>query len=218
MNIRERNQMYRRYIPNDIESSNRVSSSFTKRTLLCILILIACVSVRLSPPENHQAVRQSIQLIVTKNTDIKATYEKTKAYFTQDASMEPLDPVSNLQSPYDGTIVKGFGIQDASGSGFHYGLDIAVKKDDTVCSAGDGEITEIATNEEYGTYVIVKHSEEIFTLYGNLNKILPNTGDHIKKGDPLARNGDTDSVFYFELRRGDTYLDPTQFIDFKEQS
>ena len=82
--------------------------------------------------------------------------------------------------------------------------------------ANDGTVTEIATNAEYGSFIVIRHSEEISTLYGHLNEILPNVGDKVTKSQPIARAGEN-STFYFELRRGETYLDPAAFIAFEER-
>ena len=63
---------------------------------------------------------------------------------------------------------------------------------------------------------MVKHSDEIFTMYAHLNEILPNVKEKVEKGQAIARaNGENDTI-YFEVRRGDTYLDPAEFIDFGE--
>lgn len=218
MKIQERTPSYRRrtYGGLDDQYEGGLKQTFAAQVLICILILMFCVLVKLYPGENFEKAKNSVQLIVTQNTDIKAEFEKLKANFKKDESLETLNPVSGMAAPSSGKIVKGFGIQDASGSGFHYGLDLSCGETENIVAANDGEVTEIATNAEFGSYIIIRHSEEITTLYGQLNEILPNVGDKVTKGQAIARAGGENSTFYFELRRGDTYLDPTQFIEFKE--
>lgn len=214
----ERIPSYRRRSTSDsvYQYESGFKQTFAAQALICILILMFCVLIKLYPGESFEKAKNSVQLIITHNTDFKAEFEKLKSNFKKDESLETLNPVSGLAAPSTGKIVKGFGLQDASGSGFHYGLDISAGETENIVAANDGEVTEIATNAEYGSYIIIKHSEEITTLYGSLNEILPNVGDKVTKGQPIARAGGENSTFYFELRRGDTYLDPTQFIEFKE--
>lgn len=218
MKYQERTPSYRRHTPADggFQYESGLKQAFTVQVLICILILMFCILIKLYPGDSFSLAKSSVQHIVTHNTDIKAEFEKLKSNFIKDESLETLNPVSGLTAPSSGKIIKGFGMQDASGSGFHYGVDLSAGDTENIVAANDGEVTEIATNAEYGSYIIIKHSEEITTLYGNLNEILPNVGDKVAKGQPIARAGGENDSFYFELRRGDTYLDPTQFIQFEE--
>lgn len=189
-------------------------STLTTQVLLCTLLLFFCILIRYYPGESFEKAKNCVTLIVTHNTDIPMTLRKAIDSFKPDEELQVLDPVSTLSAPSGGKIVKGFGMQDASSSGFHYGADISVDNAENIVAANDGEITEIATNTEYGSFVVIRHSDEISTLYGNLNEMLISVGDSVTKGQPIARaDGDT---FYFELRRGDTYLDPAKFIQFEE--
>lgn len=192
-------------------------STFFKRALLCFLLLIFCAAVKFYPNENLNLVKSSIDYIVNHNTDIRAEFEKFTTLFKNDKSLEVLNPVSEMISPApSGKIIKGFGMQDASGSDFHYGVELSAKENENIVSANDGVVSEIAKNEEYGSYIVISHSEEIKTLYGQLNEIIINAGDKVEKGQAIARANVETNSFYFELKRGETYLDPTQFISFKE--
>lgn len=196
-------------------SDNHLNKSFASRLLICILIFIFCVSIKFYPNNYFEKTKKSIEFILSYNTDLKENIKKFKSNFAKKESFETLNPVSNMTAPSSGKIVKGFGIQDASGSGFHYGIDILTENNENIVAANDGKVIEIATNTEYGTYIIIRHSEEITTLYGNLNEILTNVGDTVSKGQPIAYVSNK-GTYYFELCRNDTYLDPTEFIKFPE--
>lgn len=218
MRFHENIPSYRRRTSGDMYDPREsgLKQTFATQVLICILILMFCVLIKLYPGESFKQAKNSVALIVTHHTDFKAEFEKLKSFFLKDEALETLSPVSTLTAPSSGKIVKGFGMQDAQNSSFHYGLDITADETENIVAANDGEVTEIATNAEYGSFIIIKHSEEITTLYGNLNEILTNVGDKVTKGQPIARAGGENNSFYFELRRGDTYLDPTQFINFEE--
>ena len=199
------------------QSTENRKSTFMPRTLLCLLLLIFCTLIKLYPNNDFEVVENSISFIVNHNTDINKELENFKTLFKKDESLEVLSPVSQMISPSpSGKIVKGFGMQDASGSDFHYGVELSAEKNENIVSANDGTVSEVAKNEEYGSYIVISHNEEIKTLYGQLNEIIINVGDKVEKGQAIARANTETNSFYFELKRGETYLDPTQFISFKE--
>lgn len=193
-----------------------VKGTLKKRILFCFFILIFCAVIKFYPNENLSFIKSSIGYIVNHNTDVTGEFNKFINHFKNDSSLESLNPVSRMIAPSKGSIVKGFGMQDASGSDFHYGISLSAEENENIVSANDGIVSEISKSEEYGSYIVISHNEEIKTLYGNLNEIIINIGDNVEKGQAIARvNPDTKS-FYFELKRGETYLDPTQFISFEE--
>ena len=220
MKLQERTTAYRRYPSPSVDQRQQTGmrQTIVTQSLICLLALIFCVLVKLYPDGSFVKARNSVSLIITHNTDMEATIAQLKAYFEKDKALEPLDPVSTLVAPSSGAIIKGFGMQDAGQSGFHYGLDIAANGTESIVAANDGKVTEIATSAEYGSYIIIRHSEEISTLYGHVDEILTKVGDQVLRNQPIARVGGNQDFYYFELRRGDTFLNPAEFISFKEQS
>jgi len=200
-----------------IGQSNKSGSYFKSKVVICVLILFVLGAIKLYPADKFVKVKRAVSLILTKSTDIREEVDKLKNIFIAEDEVTAMNPVSEFINPAtNGEIVKGFGVQDADNSGFHYGVDLKIEKDKNIVCAATGEITEIATNSEYGTYIVIKHNDEIFTVYAKLNEILPNVGDRIEKGQAIARVNGEDNTLHFEIRRGDTYLDPTEFIDFGE--
>ena len=145
-----------------------------------------------------------------------ADANKIKDFFKKDSAITAMNPVSEFVNPaIGGSITKGFGVQDASASSFHYGVDIKTAPSQNITSCAKGEVTEIATNSEYGSYILIKHSDEISTLYANLGEIFPDIGASVESGQAIARANNDNNTIYFEIKKGDTYLNPEEFIDFK---
>ncbi|MBR4890905.1 MAG: M23 family metallopeptidase [Clostridia bacterium] len=205
---------HQRKISDDSIYENNIKANFKAQILICILIFIFCILIKFYPNKSFDKIESGISLILSENTEIRAELKKIKSMFFKDESLDTLTPVSEMVAPSSGSVARGFGMQDASNSGFHYGLDLYTAPSENIVAVSDGEVTEIATSSEYGSFLVIKHSDEISTLYGNLNEILINVNDKVSKGQPIARAGGENSTFYFELRRGDTYLDPTEFIEF----
>lgn len=192
------------------EPKNR---SWPTQAIISLFLLIFCIFLRLSPESSFTKTKNSIHFILNTNSDIKAEWQKWKDRFKREEKIASYAPVSGMTAPTTGKILKGFGAQDASETDFHYGIVLSCPANENILAANEGTVTEIATNAEYGSFVIIEHSEEIATLYGNLNEIFPNVGEKIEKGQPVGRPENGES-FYFELRRGETFLDPTEFISF----
>ena len=197
------------------QPSNKNQNTFPKRIRLCAVILILLSILKISPDDVFVKTKSAVKLILNENTDIKKEVKKLKDFFTPDASVSAMKPVSEFISPSNNcTIVKNFGVQDATSDTFSYGIDLKIREGENVCAAATGEVTEIATNTEYGSYIIIKHSDEISTLYAHLDEILPDMGASVDAGQAIARANKENSTIYFEIKKGDTYLDPNDFIDF----
>lgn len=194
--------------------SRKSGTTFKKQTVLCFLIFIFCLFIHFSPADQNTVIKNSISLIVNQNTDLKNVWESFWGTIKKEPALESLAPVSEMMAPVSGAIQKGFGIQDAEKEKFNYGVLLSVPEGENIVSVCDGEIIEVATKEDYGTHVLIRHSDAIVTLYANLGEVMPNIGDKVRKGQPIAKS--ESGTLYFELKKGDTYLDPTEFIAFSE--
>ena len=68
----------------------------------------------------------------------------------------------------------------------------------------------------YGNMVVVKHADDLSTVYAHNSVLLVRTGDSVEAGQEIARVGDTGRAtaphLHFEVRRRDTPQDPLQFL------
>ncbi len=186
--------------------------------LVCLILAVALGIVSIMPKGRFTKTKNAVKLILTQNTDMAEQINKIKSTFVTEENIDAMSPVAEFVNPAPkGEILAGFGVQDAGNSGFHYGIDIKTEQNANILAAASGEITQIATNEELGSHIIIKHSDEIFTTYAHLGEILPDVGEKVTAGKTIARANDENNTFYFEIRRNDTYLDPAEFIDFGEE-
>ena len=191
------------------------TQTFLLQLTICILLFLFCLFLRLTPDTAFAKSKAGIRAILTVQTDLTAYGRNLLSFFQPSSDAEAFSPVTNMTSPSGGTVIKHFGVQDASENGFHYGVVVSCEKGETILAANDGIVSEIATNQEYGSFILIRHSDEISTLYGKLDEILPEVGAHVSAGQPIALPEDGAS-FYFELRRGNTYLNPAEYISFRE--
>jgi murein DD-endopeptidase MepM/ murein hydrolase activator NlpD len=65
--------------------------------------------------------------------------------------------------------------------------------------------------------VLVRHSNGYVTAYAHASEILVKRGDQVKRGQVIARSGQTGNVsspqLHFEIRKGANPVDPTQYLN-----
>lgn len=96
--------------------------------------------------------------------------------------------------------------------GFHTGLDIASKLGTPIMSAFSGSVYEVGNSEAYGNYIIMKHSDSLYTFYGHCDSIKPTKSMVIRAGEVIAYMGSTGYStgphLHFEIRIDGKSVDP----------
>jgi murein DD-endopeptidase MepM/ murein hydrolase activator NlpD len=63
----------------------------------------------------------------------------------------------------------------------------------------------------------VRHSNGYITAYGHAKELLVKRGDEVKRGQVIARSGQSGNVnapqLHFEIRKGASPLDPMPFLN-----
>ena len=101
---------------------------------------------------------------------------------------------------------------------FHTGIDIAAPLLTPVHAAAPGVVVEAGpemVNGQlvgFGNFVIVAHAGGYMSLYGHLDKILVNSGQHVAQGTVIGLEGSTGNStgphVHFEIRHNGELLDP----------
>jgi hypothetical protein len=97
----------------------------------------------------------------------------------------------------------------------HHGVELLNKYGTPVQAAGDGVVQFAGPDKEavysprkdfYGNVVVIRHANEMYTLYAHLSKINVQVGEEVKAGDQIGEVGQsgaaTGSHLHFEVRRG----------------
>ena len=84
-------------------------------------------------------------------------------------------------------------------------------------AAADG-VVAYSGNElkGYGNLVLIRHEDGYVTAYAHGSELFVKRGDTVKRGDVIAKAGQTGSVsspqLHFEVRKGAVALDPMKFL------
>jgi murein DD-endopeptidase MepM/ murein hydrolase activator NlpD len=174
---------------------------------------------------------ETVQTQVAQEAAIAAAVAAAQAAAAQEAALT--GPV-RFRAPVGGVVTQGFGPTEfgleppATYRGvfyphFHTGLDIASSRGTQVGAAAAGVVMLTASSVDssghlvgYGNYVIVRHADGFLTLYGHLDQLLAYPGEVVKQGQVIGLLGSTGwstgPHVHFEVRKGDTPIDPAAYI------
>ncbi|NNK16467.1 MAG: peptidoglycan DD-metalloendopeptidase family protein, partial [Sulfitobacter sp.] len=108
-------------------------------------------------------------------------------------------PVSaaKMVTPVQGTIIRGYA------KGRNEGINIKASPGAPVKSADAGTVAAITKSAEGVPIVVVRHVDNLLTVYANVTDVSVSKGDSVKRGQQIAklRSGD-ESYVHFEVRQG----------------
>jgi murein DD-endopeptidase MepM/ murein hydrolase activator NlpD len=118
--------------------------------------------------------------------------------------------------PVRGKVITSYGAKTNGKA--NDGINLAVPEGTPVKAAEDG-VVAYSGNElkGYGNLVLVRHSNGYVTAYAHASELLVKRGDTIKRGQIIAKSGQSGEVgspqLHFEIRKGSTPVDPLQFLN-----
>ncbi|MBQ9076562.1 MAG: peptidoglycan DD-metalloendopeptidase family protein [Muribaculaceae bacterium] len=130
--------------------------------------------------------------------------------------------VSNFAMPHPGYVTSPYGWRRRFRR-MHKGIDLKVQTGDTIRAAFDGKVRLTKYQRRgYGYYVVIRHTNELETVYGHLSKFLVEPDQYVKAGDPIALGGNTGRStgphLHFETRFMGYAINPAAIFDFKNQT
>lgn len=134
------------------------------------------------------------------------------------ASASPTLPIApfrgELDWPSAGTVRQRFGAA-AAGRPPLRGIEIAGPPGSPIRAVHDGTVAFADVFNGYGRLVILDHGNQTFTLYGNLDELIVEKGEHVSLGASVGTAASAEpgtAVLYFELRIDGRAVDPLQWL------
>jgi murein DD-endopeptidase MepM/ murein hydrolase activator NlpD len=99
----------------------------------------------------------------------------------------------------------------------HEGIDLAAPTGTPVRAAGDGSVLYASdVLGGYGKMVVLQHPGDLLTAYAHNSALLVQMGDKVRRGQAIARVGQTGRAtaphLHFEVRRGKVPQNPYRFL------
>jgi len=100
--------------------------------------------------------------------------------------------------------------------GMHGGIDLAAPYGTDVYAAKKGTVMELGEDLILGKYVIIKHENNMVSLYGHLSSIITSLNANVQSGTVIAKVGSTGQStgphLHFELRQNGQSRDPARLL------
>ena len=141
--------------------------------------------------------------------------EESRTTETVVKAAEPSGAMPSFGWPVRGRLIAGFGSKPDGTQ--NDGINLAVPEGTPIKAADDG-VVAYAGNElkGYGNLVLIQHTNGFVTTYAHASELMVKRGDTVKRGQVIAHAGQTGNVtspqLHFEIRKGSTPVDPTQYL------
>ena len=145
----------------------------------------------------------------------QATPEEAPAE-TPVKAAEATGALPTFRWPVRGKVITGYGAKTNGKA--NDGINLAVPEGTPVKAAEDG-VVAYSGNElkGYGNLILIRHANGYVTAYAHASELLVKRGDTIKRGQVIAKSGQSGEVgspqLHFEIRKGSSPVDPLQFLN-----
>ena len=158
---------------------------------------------------------------VTNKLEFQKSFSKRKFKTkTKNFSSSKTPSLSNSHTgkflwPVKGKIIVSFGPRK---NGFYNdGINIAAKSGTPVRAVEKGMVAYVGNQlQGFGNLVLIRHSNGWMSAYAHSSTVFVRRGNTVQRGQVIAKVGQTGNVgrpqLHFELRRGDSAVDPKQFL------
>ena len=164
---------------------------------------------RLNGIEDPRKLAVGTILSVPRGAKVVAPPKKGKAVTTAGSKLK----AGLMAWPVKGVVTTRFGRKHGKA---HDGVDIAAARGVSVMAASAGEVIFSNKHGGYGNLVIIRHGDGLVTVYAHNDKNLLKKGDKVRRGQAIAKVGDTGQAagphLHFEVRRGATPQNPLKFL------
>ncbi|HEY5131450.1 MAG TPA: M23 family metallopeptidase, partial [Bradyrhizobium sp.] len=169
----------------------------------------------LAPPAGKMAAATAGPPQSARLAQATTTPEDTKVESPVKAA-EATGALPTFRWPVRGKVITSYGAKTNGKA--NDGINLAVPEGTPVKAAEDG-VVAYSGNElkGYGNLVLVRHSNGYVTAYAHASELLVKRGDPIKRGQIIAKSGQSGEVgspqLHFEIRKGSAPVDPLQFLN-----
>ena len=114
---------------------------------------------------------------------------------------------ARMSMPVRGNIVREYS------KGKNDGIDIAASPGTAVRAAASGTVAAITEDTNGVPILVVKHPDNLLTVYSNVGNVSVRKGDSVGRGDKLAEiRSEGTAALHFEVREGFDSVDPGPYL------
>jgi len=171
---------------------------------------------RIPSSKDVHKLHNQLKSLALKSTYQEQTLQELKNHLDDQAAL--LGSIPSIW-PTRGWRTSKFGYRRSSFTGgiqMHKGIDIASSYGSSIKAPADGVIIEAGYKSDYGKVVVIDHGYNLTTLYGHNSKILVKRGQRVKRGQKIAKLGNTGrstgAHLHYEVRVNGVPVDPMNYL------
>jgi len=132
------------------------------------------------------------------------------------AIVPPANGVAGLRWPAKGRILSSFGQRE--GTLTNDGVDIMIPEGTAVKAAESGVVIYAGDGlKEFGNTILIRHEDNLVTVYGHNGQLLVSRGQKVRRGDEIAKSGKSGNTttpkLHFEVRKNSTPVNPMKYLE-----
>ncbi len=164
--------------------------------------------------QNLDRARQQAQAIRARMEPVFHTWNHTPS----------IPPTAGYISSPFGLRLTPFTRINEAGAGpvsYHKGLDITNSEGTPVQATAAGKVTFCGWQPLYGLVMVIRHTDELETVYAHLQRAMIGVGTEVNRGDLIAamgRSGNATGVhLHYEVRRWGDPVNPAPYLKLQRQ-
>jgi murein DD-endopeptidase MepM/ murein hydrolase activator NlpD len=166
--------------------------------------------------EYQEMIETNKSALKQVEAEIQAAYARASRTGSTSGSTGSGSHSGALGYPTDSRSVSA-GYPNYSSGRYHGGVDFRCASGSNVYASASGTVIAAHNLEySYGHYLIIDHGNGLSTLYAHNTTLLVGVGDHVNKGQVIARSGSTGNSsgphVHFEVRVNGTRVNPWNYL------
>ena len=166
--------------------------------------------------EYQESIEENRSALAKVEAEIQAAYARASRTGSTGGSTGSGAHSGSLGYPTDYRSISA-GYPNYSSGRYHGGVDFPCPSGSSVYAAASGTvIAAYNLNYSYGHYLIIDHGNGLSTLYAHNTTLLVGVGDHVNKGQVIAKSGSTGNSTgphcHFEVRVNGTRVNPLNYL------
>ena len=113
---------------------------------------------------------------------------------------------ARMDYPVDGSIIRPYS------KGKNNGVDISAPAGSPVVASAKGKVAAITTDADNVKIVVIRHDNNLMTVYYNVDAVSVSKGASVKRGQSIAKVPSGDNFVHFEVRKGFDSVDPMPYL------
>jgi murein DD-endopeptidase MepM/ murein hydrolase activator NlpD len=196
-------------IPNQRGVLHRIDGEDSIQTLSSLYAVSAASIMTANNLQDKNILPPGVELFIPGARPVRLTGEMSARYGLRGI----------FGSPLPGRITSTIGMRKHPVGGFrgrHTGVDLAAAEGTRIAAAAAGVVKDTGEGEYIGKFVILSHKDSYTTVYGHCSQTLVKKGQQIKRGQVIARVGNTGRTtgphLHFEIRKNGIPQDPLSYL------